>query len=381
MVNYVVVPQDTDSTTKIIFDGKWTMHDNRPTVDEILNKAQSFTENCNTVAIDVTELISWDTSFISFIVELIEKCSKLNIDFQEKNLPKGILNILASIQKNIEPQIFECDKIKQNKKKSNLKNKFVSFLRQKAIAIKNNIEFIGEVVIESAKVFWGKSKLRHQEFWTIVEQVGVKALGIVSLISFLVGLILAFISIIQLNKFGAGIYCADLVGIAMMREMGCLMTAVIMSGRTGAAFAATIGTMMVNEEIDAIKTSGLSCFRFIILPRILALTVMMPLLCIFADIIGIAGGMFAAVTILDMNVTQYFTQTQSAIVMSDLLCGITKSVVFAVLISGIGCLRGMQCGRDAESVGFVTTSAVVTSITSIIIADAIFAVVFNALGI
>ncbi|MDE6431879.1 MAG: ABC transporter permease, partial [Opitutales bacterium] len=238
-----------------------------------------------------------------------------------------------------------------------------------------------EIVLESLLIISGRSKFRSKEFSLISEQVGARALGIVALISFLVGLILAFISIIQLNKLGAGVYCADLVGIAMMREMGCLMAAIIMSGRTGAAFAATIGTMVVNEEIDAIKTSGLSCFRFIIIPRIFALVLMMPLLCVFADLIGIAGGMFAATTMLDINVTQYLTQTQSAVVLSDFLCGLIKSVFFALLVAGIGCWQGMRCGRDAEAVGQATTAAVVESITAIIMADAVFAVIFNALEI
>ena len=184
-----------------------------------------------------------------------------------------------------------------------------------------------------------------------------------------------------MEQFGASIYVADLVGIAMMREMGCIMTGVIMSGRTGAAFAATIGTMTVNDEVDALKTSGFSTIDFLVLPRILALTLMMPILCIFSDIIGIIGGMSAALTITDITLSQYITQTINAISLNDMFIGLLKSGVFGILISSIGCFRGIQCGRSAESVGLVTTSAVVTGITAIIIADAIFAVLFSCLGI
>ena len=246
---------------------------------------------------------------------------------------------------------------------------------------KHGISFTGEVCISIFRFCRGKIGIRYHEFWNILQEVGVRAFPIVSLISFLVGLIISFISLLQLEQFGASIYVADLVGIAMMREMGCIMTGVIMSGRTGAAFAATIGTMTVNDEVDALKTSGFSTIDFLVLPRILALTLMMPILCIFSDVIGIIGGMCAALTITDITLSQYITQTINAISLNDMFIGLLKSGVFGILISSIGCFRGIQCGRSAESVGLVTTSAVVTGITAIIIADAIFAVLFSCLGI
>ncbi|MDR3273912.1 MAG: ABC transporter permease [Puniceicoccales bacterium] len=362
---------------KIIFEGEWSMRDEVPTTASVIYDVIAKAKKCSDVVFDVSRLKKWDTSFISFAIKLMKSLKGCRLKFDQKCLPTKMLNIInLANSKNAST----CDS--ENKARY---GKFWKTLfercRNRVSLFCESLNFIGELILESLRTFCGRSKFRLKEFLLIIEQVGVDALPIVALISFLVGLILAFVSIIQLRKFGAGIYCADLVGIAVMREMGCLMTAVIISGRTGAAYAATIGTMMVNEEIDAMRTTGLSCFGFIVLPRVFALVVMMPLLCIFSDIIGICGGMFAAIAMLNMNATQYLMQTKMAISVNDVFCGLSKSVIFAALIATIGCLRGMQCGRDAEAVGKVTTSAVVSSITSIIIADAVFALIFNAFGI
>ncbi|MDR1255478.1 MAG: ABC transporter permease [Puniceicoccales bacterium] len=378
MINIAFVGEA--SLIKIRFEGEWCMKGEVPTaasvILDVMAKAKSCT-NCSGVIFDVSRLKRWDTSFISFTLELAKSLKKCRLKFDQKCLPAEMLNII-NFASSSHPPTHEA---KGDTRWGKFWHPLFKQYRNKALIFCKNLAFIGELIIESCRIFGGKSKFRFKEFWQIVEQVGVEALPIVALISFLVGLILAFVSILQLHKFGAGVYCADLVGISMMREMACLMTAVIMSGRTGAAFAATIGTMVVNEEIDAMRTTGLSCFEFIILPRIFALVTMMPLLCVFSDIIGICGGMFAAIAMLNMNITQYFIQTKSAIALNDVLCGLSKSVVFAILIASIGCLKGMQCGRDAEAVGRVTTSAVVASVTSIIVADAVFALIFNALGI
>jgi phospholipid/cholesterol/gamma-HCH transport system permease protein len=214
-----------------------------------------------------------------------------------------------------------------------------------------------------------------------MQECGARALPIVSLISLLVGLILAFVGAIQLQQFGAQIYVADLVGIAMVREMGAMMTAIVMAGRTGAAFAAQLGTMQVNEEIDAFSTLGFSPIDFLVLPRMLALILMMPLLCIYADAMGILGGALVGVAMLDLTITEYFIETQGAIDMVDIMVGVVKSAVFGVLVALAGCLRGIQCGRSAQAVGLATTSAVVMGIVFIIVTDGIFSVITEAVGI
>ena len=204
---------------------------------------------------------------------------------------------------------------------------------------------------------------------------------IVTLISLLVGLILAFVGAVQLMMFGAQIFVADLVGIAMLRVMGAIMVGIIMAGRTGAAFAAQIGTMQVNEEIDALQTLGISPMEFLVLPRMIALIIMMPLLCVYADLMGILGGMIVGVGMLDISVVQYYQQTRAALNLSHFWIGLFQAGVFGVLVALAGCLRGIQCGRSASAVGEAATSAVVTGIVSIVVATAIITVLCNVLGI
>jgi phospholipid/cholesterol/gamma-HCH transport system permease protein len=215
----------------------------------------------------------------------------------------------------------------------------------------------------------------------LLEECGAQALPIVSLISMLVGLILAFIGAIQLRIFGAQIFVADLVAIGMVRLMGAVMTGVIMAGRTGAAFAAQIGTMQVNEEIDALKTFGISPVAFLVLPRMIALIVMMPLLCLYADVMGILGGLVVGTGFLDITLTEYVNRTREAVSLTHLWVGLFHSTVFGVLVAMAGCMRGMQCGRSASAVGEATTSAVVTSIVAIVVATAVITLALQILKI
>jgi phospholipid/cholesterol/gamma-HCH transport system permease protein len=209
----------------------------------------------------------------------------------------------------------------------------------------------------------------------------VDGFPIVTLISLLIGIIMAFMSSLQLKQFGAQIYVADLVGIAMMREMGAMMTAIIMAGRTGAAFAAQLGTMKVSQEIDAFTTAGFSPLEFLVLPRTVALILMMPLLCLYSDFIGVLGGAAIGVGMLDLSWASYFHETANAIALGDVVGGVFKSAVYGVLIALAGCLRGLQCGNSSSAVGDAATSAVVTGIVAIIAACGTFAVIFYVLGI
>jgi phospholipid/cholesterol/gamma-HCH transport system permease protein len=227
----------------------------------------------------------------------------------------------------------------------------------------------------------GKARFRWVDLWMNIQDCGPSALPIITLISLLVGLILAFVGAVQLALFGAQIYIADLVGLGMTREMGGLMAAIIMSGRTGAAYAAQLGTMQVNSEIDALKTMGFEPMEFLVLPRILALIFIMPLLCLYADLMGIVGGALVTVSFFDVSLVEYLNRTANAIHIQDFSVGIFKCAVFGVLIALSGCMRGMQCGRSASAVGDAATSAVVTGIVFIVIADSLMTVMCNRLGI
>ena len=243
------------------------------------------------------------------------------------------------------------------------------------------LDFLGEASIAFFRVLRGRARFRRSDLFLIIQECGSQALPIVSLISLLVGLILAFVGAIQLTMFGAQIYVASLVGIAMVRVMGAVMAGIIMAGRTGAAFAAQLGTMQVNEEIDALKTMGISPMEFLVLPRMIALLLMMPLLCLYADLMGVLGGLIVGVFILDLNVIEYYNMTCASVELKDFWIGLFQGSVFGVLVALAGCLRGMQCGRSASAVGEAATSAVVTGIVAIIVATAVITVMLNVIGV
>jgi phospholipid/cholesterol/gamma-HCH transport system permease protein len=249
------------------------------------------------------------------------------------------------------------------------------------IGLTEMLKFVGEITETLIRLLRTSVTFRSGDLFLLLQQCGAQALAIVTLISFLVGVILAFVGAVQLKQFGAQIYVADLVGIAMVHEMGAMMTGIIMAGRTGAAFAAQLGTMKVTQEIDAFTTLGVSPLEFLVLPRLIALTLMMPLLCLYADLVGVLGGAVVGMGMLDLSWSVYIRETIQAVGLRDLFGGLFKSSVYGVLIAVSGCLRGMQCGNSASAVGDAATSAVVTSIVAIVTACGIFAVVFYLLGI
>jgi phospholipid/cholesterol/gamma-HCH transport system permease protein len=243
------------------------------------------------------------------------------------------------------------------------------------------LNFLGEITVAFGRLFTGKVYFRWNEFLLILQRCGADALMLVSLISVLVGIILAFIGANQLKIFGAQIYIADIVGIGMVRVMGAMMTAILMSGRTGASFAAELGLMQTNEEIDALKTLGVSPVEFLVIPRILALVIMMPLLTLYADLMGILGGFIISVSLLGLNPVEYWQHTQSSVSLNNLWIGLIHSLVFGIIIAVAGCFRGIQCRRNAAAVGEATTNAVVSAIISIVIATAIITFVCQVLGV
>jgi phospholipid/cholesterol/gamma-HCH transport system permease protein len=246
--------------------------------------------------------------------------------------------------------------------------------------LKYMISFIGSVCISFFYMLIHPKSLRTDDTLAYMQKTGVDALPIVGLISFLLGLIMAFMSSIQLRQFGANILVASLVGLATVRELGPIMTAIIVAGRSGSAFAAEIGTMKISEEVDALLTMGFDPTRFLAIPKIIATVIVVPLLTLFSNIFAITGGLIVGVSMLDLTANAYIAQTLKTLTLFDLLWGLLKSGVFAFLISWTGCLRGFRVSGGAASVGQATTSAVVTSIFLIILSDAIFAVILQYWG-
>jgi phospholipid/cholesterol/gamma-HCH transport system permease protein len=298
---------------------------------------------------------------LSFLTKIINQCSAKNITVNQEGLPEGVRKLIDLAFAVPEREGAR----KETSREARLSRIGASTIAAGQAAI-DTLNFIGDAFLAFLKFFVGKARYQRSDLMLIIQQCGAQALPIVSLISLLVGLILAFIGAVQLMMFGAQIFVADLVAIAMTRVMGAVMVGVIMAGRTGAAFAAQIGTMQVNEEIDALQTLGISPMEFLVLPRMLALILMMPLLCVYADLMGILGGFIVGVAMLDISSTQYINQTIKALNLYHF---------------SIGIVHGIQCGRSASAVGEATTSAVVTSIVAIVLATAIITIVANILGI
>src|SRR5262249_23181965 len=236
------------------------------------------------------------------------------------------------------------------------------------------ISFIGEVVAALGHVVRSPSSVRWKDVWRICERVGADALAIVTLISFLLGLILAFQSAVPMKRFGAEIFVADLIGLAILRELGPLMTAILLAGRSGAAFAAEIGTMRVNQEVDALTTMGLSPVRFLVTPRIIAAVLMTPLLTLYSDLVGILGGALT-MTSFSIPFVTFLKEVDSAVGLPDFLAGFVKSFVFAIIVAGIGCMRGLQTRAGASAVGDSATRAVVSGIILLLVVDGLFALI------
>jgi phospholipid/cholesterol/gamma-HCH transport system permease protein len=355
--------------------GDWRGQRGLPGV-EIIRQALSEGAAVKSLEFDVTGLTGWDSRFVAFIGKCSELCRDNDLEFRDSGLPEGVRRLL---------RLSHAVPEKKDTRFAAAKPQFLHDLGERALKRWDGalglLTFLGENVLALRNLLRGRAQFRWADALLVMEQCGPQALGIVAMINFLVGLILAFVGAVELQRFGASIYVADLVGIATVREMGCIMTGIILCGRTGAAFAAQLGTMKVNEEISALQTFGISPLEFLVLPRMVALILMMPFLCVFADLISIAGGFFVSVSMLDVNPTVYLDRTIHAIQLKSFLLGIGKGSFFGFLVAYTGCLRGMQSGNNAAAVGEATTRAVVAGISSIVASDGVFAVLSKALGI
>ena len=369
-----VVVREHQGVLYLVLTGSWKLGNDLPSADDLRKKIES--GGVRRVAFDTSGLKDWDSSLLTFLIKMNELCNEKKIGLDSDGLPEGARRLL---------RLATAVPERKGARKELKREFFLSLLGGKAIefygSVSEIVDFIGGATIALAKFLVGRATFRRSDLILLLQECGAQALPIVSLISLLVGLILAFVGAIQLKMFGAQIFVADVVAIGMVRVMGAIMTGIIMAGRTGAAFAAQLGTMEVNEEIDALKTLGISPMEFLVLPRMIALIIMMPLLCVYSDLLGILGGMIVGVGMLDLGVTEYLTRTQEALTLTTFWIGLLHSAVFGVLVALSGCLRGMQCGRSASAVGYAATSAVVTSIVAIIVATAVITFVCQVLGI
>jgi phospholipid/cholesterol/gamma-HCH transport system permease protein len=364
---------DEPDTLLIVLGGRWCIDQSLPSADTLTTRLAA--PVCR-VRFDASKLVDWDSALLTYVSRISKSCMDRGIAVDSSGLPPGAQRLLAMALAVPEQKLAGRDSGPQGTF-TQVGAATIEFIR----GAPQMLGFLGEVTLSLLRLLTGRARFRRRDLWLEIEEVGPRALPIVSVISFLVGLILAYLGADQLKLVGAQIFIADLVAIGMVREVGALMTGIIIAGRTGAAFAAQLGTMQVNEEIDAYKTLGISAIDFLVLPRILALMLMVPLLTLYSGFIGMLAGLLVSMTVFDIGFFEYYTETLRALEFKQFAVGLSKGTVYGAIVAFAGCLRGMQCGRSAEAVGHAATSAVVTAILLITIAASVMTIVFYQLGI
>ncbi len=327
------------------------------------------------LTLDIQAMGDWDSLLMVFLLKAQRFCTQQQIELDHSQLPdsaRKLLQVATAVPGHNRPR-DDAPSLLQRLNP-------VKALHHAWHEIAESLAFLGGIAVSLTRLLLGRSTTRWSDFKYFCYQCGPDAFSIITLTSVLVGMILAYLGAAQLKLFGAEIYVANLVVIGIWREMGVLMVAVVMAGRTGAAYAAQLGTMQTNEEIDAITTMGVSPMDFLVLPRMLALVVMLPLLTLYADVLGVIGGSIVAGG-MGINLLQFFSQVEDAMAPVHLLVGLLKSVVFAILIATAGCRSGIQSGRGSEAVGTAATEAVVTALVYLIVADAAINIMFQQIGI
>lgn len=329
------------------------------------------------LTLDLSKLASYDSYLVILLNEISVCCQKESIKFETIGISKELADFIDILTPN--------NNIDDAKEKRSYWVDYFSHIGDVARVIFSDayllIEFVGELVKNAIKVIFKPSLMRWKDFPLHLTNAGVNAVPITMLIVFLIGLISGYQGAVQLAQFGADIFIADLIGISITRELSPLMVAIIVAGRSGSAFAAEIGTMKVSEEIDALKTMGFDRMQFLVLPRVLAVAVSMPILVMICNVAGIAGGMIAGLASLDITISSFMGELQVALSYWDVFGGLFKSFVFGLLIATIGCFRGFQVQGGAESVGKYTTASVVSGIFLVILVDALFVFLLTSLGI
>ena len=358
---------------EVVLSGRWCLDGALPARDSVERELGA---GVHGLTFDAGALGEWDSGLLTFLAGVQKACAARGIVVDQAGLPEGVRHLLAMASAVPEQKVPQ-----RNAAALSLPARIGTATLELVHGAPAMLRFLGEITLSFLRLFSGRARFRMSDMWLEVEQVGPRALPIVSVISFLVGLILAYLGADQLKLVGAQIFIADLVAIGMVREVGALMTGIIIAGRTGAAFAAQLGTMQVNEEIDAFRTLGISPVDFLVLPRMLALMLMVPLLTLYSGFVGMAAGLVVSVTIFDISLFEYYNETLRALELKHFWVGLSKGTVYGAMVAFAGCLRGMQCGRSAEAVGEAATSAVVTAILLITIAASVMTIVYYQLDI
>ncbi len=354
------------------FNGNIINYESQDLLKTIQN---SFSRGVNHLDFQTDFLQDWDSSLLVILYEVLRMAKSNNIHYSLTSLPDNLqqlLNLAFAVDRK--PSHSQSEKLPVIERIGQLAMQFYG----QTISV---LKYLGAVGGGVWRFLTASSIMRKTDFLAALEECGPQALAIVALISFLVGLILAFVGAVQLQTFGAQIYVASLVTIGMCRIMGAIMVGIIMAGRTGSAYAATIGTMQVNEELDALQTMGLSHIDFLVMPRLFSLLIAMPILTMLADFMGMMGGAFVGVFLMNLPYQEYWKYAFNAFNLSNFSVGIFHGFCFGFIIAICGCYCGLTCGRNADSVGLATTRSVVTAIVWMIVVTGIITVICQELGI
>jgi phospholipid/cholesterol/gamma-HCH transport system permease protein len=362
-----------DGTNLVLFlSGDWTTHDDAlrmHVTDSLLQRA-----NIHALRFDSSNLGRWDSSLLVFLSSLREATRRRDIVFDQIGLPPAARRLLALFPAAPPESVVSVNNVAMAER-----------VGIRAIGIWSDLigitTLIGETILRTGAAVRGQARTRIVDLLACIQDAGIAALPMVALVNILVGGIVAFVGGIQLRRLGAEIYIADLVGVTEVREMAPLMTAIVMSGRTGSAYAAEIAAMQGSEEIDALQAIGIPVFDYLILPRVSALTTMMPLLCMYAGALGLFGGFAVAVAMMNISEGSFVVQLRGAVAGSDIFLGLAKSIAFGSWIAMAGCRIGLRAGRSATDVGHAATAAAMTGIVGVIALDALFDVCANAFGL
>jgi len=360
------------SKVVLSLSGNWTARESMSSFDAAA--ALLLQPNVEAVGFDISDLGDWDTSLLVFLSTLRSASKRRQVHFDQTGLPAAARQLLAQLSDEPSTRRGEARRVGMIERVG----VWTIGRWRNAVAV---IRLVGEAILRSAAALGSKARTRLGDLLDFMEDAGVAALPTVAVINILVGAIVAFVGALQLRRFGAETYIANLVGTAEIREMAPLTTAIVMSGRTGSAYAAEIATMQGSEEIDALRAIGIPVMDYLILPRLLALTTMMPLLGLYAAAVGIFGGFLVAILMMDISAVAFAAQVRHSVEGREVLLGLAKSLVFGGWIAISGCGIGLKAGRSATDVGHAATTAAVSGIVGVVALDAAFDVCANALGI
>lgn len=368
--------EETGDTLVIRLMGVWVLDRKAPSFAAFVKKGD-LRVDLDEIQLETKNLEDWDSSLLMFLNQVRDWSNKHSVQFNYEGLPEGLGRLMVQTQSAVDSRTEAKDPKGEPGFAEEVGRVTLNYLED----CKVFASFLGDIVLSFMRLFIGRARMRWVDCFRAMQDTGPMALPIVGLISFLIGITLAFQAADLLEDFGSEYYTPAFVGLAMVREMGPIMTAIVLAGRTGAAFASTIGSMKVAEEIDALQTMGVPPVDYLVLPRVIGLSIMTPLMVIYANALGIMGGMLVSLIKLNMPIQTYTQEIFLNIDMTDIGSGLLKSSAFGMIIAYAGCLRGMNCDTSSTGVGRATTSAVVTSLLLIIVFNSLFAVIYSIYNI